>query len=170
MSAHADMRKNVLASIGKIALAAAAIVCLGGRGSVSAAPQTGALTLDVTDARPLHTRRLGGGLVLRVVKERSAHHPHFGWRLEVVRAPYRRTSANLLYQNRAGHGADPSQVYAWHVSDAHFPLERELKVRGRPYLVRVELLDCKVEGRGPEAGFVSGRLRVTWGRLPRARR
>lgn len=153
------MRKTVLAIL--------VVACLGARAGAAPQAGSGTLTLDVTDARTLHTRRLGDGLVLRVVKERSAHHRHFGWRLEVVRAPYRRTSANLLYQNRAGHGADPSQVYAWHVSDSHFPSERELKVRGRPYVVRVALVDCEVEGSGPEAGFVSGRLHISWERRAR---
>jgi hypothetical protein len=125
-----------------------------------------ALTLDVTARQRVFTRELGRGLLLRVVKERSASREHFGWRLEVVRKPYRRTSRNLLYQNSAGHGADPSQVYAWHVAERHFPDDRELKVRGYPYTVRVVLADCRVEGRGPEAGFVSGELRITWERRP----
>lgn len=150
-------------------LAALLSACLCGQVFGARQARENAVTLDVTDGRRLITRQLGRGLLLRVVKERSARHEHFGWRLEVVRAPYRRTSPNLLYQNRAGHGADPSQVYAWHVSDNHFPSERELKVRGQPYVVRVELSESRVEGSGPEARFVSGRLKVSWERLPRAR-
>lgn len=155
--------------LGGTALAALLSACLCAPAAGARPGRENAVALDVTDGRGLVTRPLGRGLLLRVVKERSARHEHFGWRLEVVRAPYGRTSPNLLYQNRAGHGADPSQVYAWHVSDRHFPDVRELKVRGQPYVVRVGLSDCRVEGSGPEARFVSGRLRISWERLPRAR-
>ena len=50
------------------------------------------------------------------------------------------------------------------MADRHFPNERELRVRGFPYVVRVALVDPTVEGSGPQAGFVSGAMRVTWER------
>lgn len=127
--------------------------------------QTGnAIQLDVTDRRKVVTRSIGRGLLLKVVKERSERHEHFGWRLEVVRKPYRHASPNLLYRNKAGYGADQSQVYAWHLAERQFPNERELKVRGYPYTVRVVLADCAVEGSGAEARFISGEMRISWER------
>lgn len=128
-----------------------------------ASRQLGSVSIDVTDERSLITRRIGRTLILRLVKERSVDREHFGWDVEVVRAPYRLESENLLYSN-LGHGPDPSMVYAWHVSDRYYPNERELPVRGYPYVVKVALADPRVEGSGPEAGFVSGTLVVSWAR------
>lgn len=123
----------------------------------------GPLNFSVTDRRRVITRDMGGGLLLRAVKERSANAEHFGWRVEVVRRPYRETSRNLLYHSRRTLGAHPSQVYAWHVASGQFPNERELDVSGRPVAVRLELINPEVVGEGPESRFVSGELRITWG-------
>ena len=123
----------------------------------------GELTFSVTDARAVITRDVGGGLLLRAVKERSAAQEHFGWRIEVARKPYRRNARNLLYHGRRTLGAHPSQVYAWHVTSGEFPNVRELPVEGRAVVVRVELINPSAEGRGPDSKFVSGELRLSWG-------
>ena len=135
-----------------------------GQATVSGQKRSGSLSFSVMDGRQVTSRPLGDGLVLRAVRERSADHEHFGWRLEVVRRPYRRTSRNLLYQNTASHGADQSQLYAWHLAEQHFPDERLLPVRGYPYTVRVVLADCMVEGRGADARFTAGEVRISWER------
>ena len=128
-----------------------------------AARPNGTLTFDVTDGRRVITRAMGGNLLLRVVKEKSVSQEHYGWRVEVVRQPYRRTSRNLLYHSRRTLGAHPSQVYAWHVATAEFPNERELDVWGYPITVRVTLIDPTVEGVGVDARFASGAIKITWG-------
>lgn len=156
------------------ALCILALILFGGAGA-PAQPRTagqagGEVVFGVTDARKVITREMGGNLLLRVVKESSAGQEHFGWRVEVVRKPYRRGARNLLYHSRRTLGAHPSQVYAWHVTTNHFPNERELEVWGRPVAVRVELLNPVAEGTGPEGRFVSGDIRITWGRKPRAGR
>jgi hypothetical protein len=101
---------------------------------------------------------------LRVVKDSSVKHKHFGWLVEVVRKPYKRNSPNLIYTNKPGVGADQSQVYAWHVAGGEFPNERQIKVRGFPYSVKISLIDTKTTGKGPGARFDSGTLRISWTR------
>jgi hypothetical protein len=142
------------------------ILCAG----AAAFAQTGAaerqgsvLTFDVTDGRRVITRDMNRGLLLRVVKEGSVSQEHYGWRVEVVRKPYRRSSRNLLYHSRRTLGAHPSQVYAWHVTSNQFPNIRELDVLGRPFRVRVELINAVAEGDGPDSSFVSGKVRISWG-------
>lgn len=127
-----------------------------------AKPTDKALLFDLTDARKIITRDMDGNLLLRIVKERSVSQEHFGWRVEVVRKPYRPSSVNLLYHSRRTLGAHPSHVYAWHVTQGHFPNSRELEVRGRPLTVLVELLEPLAQGDGADAKFVSGRIRITW--------
>jgi hypothetical protein len=124
----------------------------------------GELSFGVTDGRKVIARDMGAGLLLRAVKERSVTREHFGWRLEVVRKPYRASSRNLLYRSRRTLGAHPSQVYAWHVTSGQFPNLRDLDVRGRPITVRVELVNPVAEGDGPDARFVSGELKIIWTR------
>lgn len=132
-------------------------------GAAAARQGVGELSFDVTDARPLFTREMGGGLLLRVSKESSVTQRDFGWRVEVVRGPYREGSPNLLYHSRRTLGAHPSQVYAWHVTTGQFPNVRELAVAGRPLAVRVELVNPVAEGRGPDSRFLSGGVRISWG-------
>lgn len=136
----------------------------------AAAQPGGTLTFDVTDRRGVITRDMGGRLLLRVVKEKSVSQEHYGWRVEVVRQPYRRSSRNLLYHSRRTLGAHPSQVYAWHVTSAEFPNERELDVWGYPVAVRVTLIDPAAEGRGADGRFVSGTIKITWGRKEKGSR
>ena len=81
-----------------------------------------------------------------------------GGTLEVVHIPYRPESDNLLYTNPAGKGPDASVVYAWQVADRYYPNERELPVRGYPYVVRAVPVNPRLEGSGPKAWFISGRL------------
>lgn len=136
----------------------------------SAAGQRGGILIfGVTDGRKVITRDMGGGLLLRVVKERSVSQEHYGWRVEVVRKPYRRSSRNLLYHSRRTLGAHPSQVYAWHVTSAEFPPERALDVWGYPVTVRVTLINPAAEGAGEDGRFVSGTIRITWERKEKAR-
>lgn len=134
--------------------------------AVAAEAQTrtsGELTFGLTDARAVLTREVGPGLLLRAVKERSATQEHFGWRVEVVRRPYRRASRNLLYHSRRTLGAHPSQVYAWHVTSGQFPNVRELPVEGRAVVLRVELINPSAEGSGSDSRFLSGEMRISWG-------
>lgn len=130
----------------------------------------GTLTFDVTDGRRLITREISGNLLLRVVKEKSVGQEHYGWRVEVVRRPYRRSSRNLLYHSRRTLGAHPSQVYAWHVTTAEFPNERELDVWGSPLTVRVTLINPTTEGEGTDGRFVSGTIKIAWGRREKGSR
>lgn len=125
------------------------------------------LTFGVTDERKLITRDMGGGLLLRVVKEMTVGQTHYGWRVEVVRKPYRPSSRNLLYYSRRTLGAHPSQVYAWHVATGQFPNVRELEASTTPVSVRVELINPVAEGEGAESRFVSGEVRISWASKPR---
>lgn len=136
----------------------------------AAARVDGALTFEVTDGRRIITREMGRNLLLRVVKEKSVGQEHYGWRVEVVRQPYRRSSRNLLYHSRRTLGAHPSQVYAWHVTNAEFPNERELDVWGYPVAVRVTLINPATEGEGTNGQFVSGTIKITWGRQEKGSR
>jgi hypothetical protein len=146
-----------------VSLLVAALAAIAGPATARSAPNR--LEIDVTDVRDVVTRRIDAGLVLRIVKTRSVTCDDFGWDVEVVRVPEHAESPNLLYHNALGHGPDPSQVYAWHVAEGYYPNVREIPVRGQPYVVRVELAECRVRGRAVEACFVSGTLRVSWRRV-----
>lgn len=135
-----------------------------------AGQRDGTLTFSVTDERKVITREMGGRLLLRVVKERSVSQEHYGWRVEVVRKPYRRSSHNLLYHSRRTLGAHPSQVYAWHVISGEFPNERALEAWGYPVTVRVTLINPTAEGSGSDARFVSGTIKITWERKEKGAR
>jgi hypothetical protein len=143
---------------------AALVLCASAAASAQGRGQAGELSFGVTDGRRVITRDMGGGLLLRAVKESSAGHRHFGWSVEVVRRPYRRTSRNLLRRRTDTHGAHPSQVFAWHVGERQFPAERELEVSGRPLTVVIALVNPSVEGEGPASRFTSGEVRITWRR------
>jgi hypothetical protein len=132
------------------------------RSAYAAGLKTQAVSFRLTDQRQVITRTIGGGLLLRVVKERSASQQDFGWRVEVVRKPYLRSSRNLLYHSRRTLGAHPSQVYAWHVTTGEFPNVRVLGVWGRPLNIRIELIDPVAEGDGSDSKFVSGEIRISW--------
>lgn len=128
------------------------------------APAPHSITIDVTDGRRLFSRRIGPGLLLRVSKEASVDCANFGWNVEVVRAPRRPTSRNLLYSNPGGHGADPTQVYAWNVAQKHFPEPRELPARGTPYVVTVSIAGASVTGSDEKSCFEAGTMTVSWRR------
>jgi hypothetical protein len=53
-------------------------------------------------------------------------------------------------------------VYAWHVTTGEFPNVRVLGVWGRPFNIRIELIDPVAEGDGPDSKFVSGEIRIGW--------
>jgi hypothetical protein len=122
------------------------------------------LSINVTDERKIITRDINKNLLLRLIKDKSVDHEHFGWLVEVVRKPAGKNSTNLIYTNKLGVGADQSQVYAWHVAGGEFPNERQIKVRGYPYLIKISLKDPKIEGSGPDSRFVSGTLQISWSR------
>jgi hypothetical protein len=128
------------------------------------AQSSGSVSVSLTDKRKIITRSINKNLLLRVVKDSSIKHKHFGWLVEVVRQPYRRNSRNLIYTNPAGVGADPSQIYAWHITENEFPNEREIKVRGYPYSVKISLINGKTAGNREDARFVSGTLQINWRR------
>lgn len=156
----------------KVLLLIAIVLCgnaVGFAQTVNEGRRGGMLAFDVTDGRKIITRDMGGRLLLRVVKERSVSQEHYGWRVEVVRQPYRRTSRNLLYHSRRTLGAHPSQVYAWHVTSAEFPNERALEVSGYPVTVKVTLINPVAEGAGPDGRFVSGMIEITWERKEKGR-
>ena len=149
----------------KVLLLLAIVLCgnwLGFAQTVNVERRGDLLAFDVTDGRKVITRDMGRGLLLRVVKERSVSQEHYGWRVEVVRKPYRRSSRNLLYHSRRTLGAHPSQVYAWHVTSGEFPNERALEVWGYPVTVRVTLINPAAEGAGAEGRFVSGTIKISW--------
>ncbi|HYG09652.1 MAG TPA: hypothetical protein VD835_06740 [Pyrinomonadaceae bacterium] len=156
----------------KVLLLIAIVLCGGSIGfaqTVDGGQPGGGLAFDVTDGRKVITRDMGRGLLLRVVKERSVSQEHYGWRVEVVRKPYRSSSRNLLYHSRRTLGAHPSQIYAWHVTSGEFPNERALEVWGYPVTVRVTLINPVAEGAGPDGRFVSGTLKITWERKEKGR-
>lgn len=124
--------------------------------------QSNTLLIDVTSNQKLISRSIDKNLLLRVVKESSVSQKNFGWRLEVIRKPYSVNSANLVYHKKMATGSDPSQIYAWHISDNYFPNEREIKVRGYRLAVKIELINCHTEGSGPDARFISGKVKVSW--------
>jgi hypothetical protein len=156
----------------KVLLLIAIVLCGGSIGFAQTADgerRGGVLAFDVTDGRKVITRDMGRGLLLRVVKERSVSQEHYGWRVEVVRKPYRSSSRNLLYHSRRTLGAHPSQVYAWHVTSGEFPNERALEVWGYPFTVKVTLINPVAEGTGSDGRFVSGTLKITWERKNKGR-
>lgn len=151
----------------KIPFLLSIILCAGALASAQragAGRPGGMLSFDVTDGRRVITRDMGGNLLLRVVKEKSVSQENYGWRVEVVRKPYRRSSRNLLYHSRRTLGAHPSQVYAWHVASGEFPNERHLDAWGYPVAVKVTLINPTIEGAGTDSRFVSGTLKITWER------
>jgi hypothetical protein len=156
----------------KVLLLIAIVLCacaVGFAQTVKGERPGGILAFEVTDGRKVITRDIDGRLLLRVVKERSVSQEHYGWRVEVVRKPYRRSSRNLLYHSRKTLGAHPSQVYAWHVTSGEFPNERALEVWGYPVIVRVTLINPAAEGAGEDGRFVSGTIKIIWERKEKAR-
>lgn len=136
------------------------ICCFAQAGSVNAQARN-KISIDVTDTRKVITRDVNKNLLLRLVKD-SINHEHFCWYVEVFRKPYRKNSANLIYTNKTGVTSDRSQVCAWQVSEQYFPNERELKVRGYPFAVKIALINPATEGTESSARFVSGTLEVSW--------
>lgn len=112
------------------------------------------IAIDLTDARTLYLRDITPELMLAIRKESSA-----GWSLEVVRRPLTANAPNLI--GGAG-GADASQVYASQVSARTYSNPRVLPVQGAPYELRVDLEDAKVNGKGGQAAFTDGKLRISW--------
>ena len=116
------------------------------------------ITIDLLDDRIMLSRVIAPELVVRLVNIGGSEHQ--GWEVEVLRRPVSVDSRNLIHY--APHGPDLSEVFAWHVAERHFPDERTIDVRGYPITVTIQLIDPRVTGTGPDARFVSGRLRVGW--------
>jgi len=116
------------------------------------------ITIDLLDDRVMLSRVIAPELVVRLVNVGGSEHQ--GWEVEVLRRPVSVDSRNLIHS--APHGPDLSEVFAWHVAERHFPDERIIDVRGYPITVTIQLIDPRVTGKGPDARFVSGRLRVSW--------
>jgi hypothetical protein len=132
--------------------------------AVAKAQSANTLSINLTDKRKLFTRNIGKNLLLRVVKDSSVNQEHFCWNVEVVRKPHRKNSANLIYSNKTGTTADPSQICAWQVPEQYFPNEREIEVRGYPYTIKISLVRPKAEGKEADSRFTSGNLEITWTR------
>lgn len=122
------------------------------------------ISINLTDKQKLFTRDIGKELLLRVVKDSSVSQEHFCWNVEVVRKPYDENSTNLIYTNKTGTTADPSQICAWQISEQYFPNEREIEVRGYPYTIKISLVQPKAEGKEADSRFTSGSLEITWTR------
>ncbi len=120
------------------------------------------LTINLTSSQKVYTQAIGKGLLLRVTKESSVKHKNFGWIIEVVKKPYRKNSRNLIYQNKTGTTADLSQVYAWQVGHGDFPNKRNLLIKNYRLNIGINLIKPKTKGENENAGFVSGKLKITW--------
>lgn len=128
----------------------------------SFAKMTGEIQIDLTDQRKVFETDFGTNLVLRVRKDSSVQNRDFGWILEVNYKSSKRDAKNLIYSNPTGTTADRSQVYAWQVGNREFPNYRVLTVKGRPQIIKVTLIDPKIEGEGENARFTSGKLKISW--------
>lgn len=126
------------------------------------AKPTGGVQIDLTDERKIFETDFGANMVLRVIKDSSVQHRDFGWILEVNYKSAKRGAQNLIYSNPTGTTADKSQIYAWQVGSREFPNYRALTVKGQPQIVKVTLIDPKVEGEGENARFTSGKLKISW--------
>ena len=118
-----------------------------------------ALEVDVLDKMDF-SLPLGRDIVLNVSRDGTT-----GWYLTATdrRLP---NSPNFFYDCLCGHGPRPHEMYAWHFVDMYFPSDRILPIHGYPLEVRVRCLECKVEKSGQDVHFVSGKIEVSWRRLP----
>ena len=119
-----------------------------------------ALRFSVLDSTPSFERSIGPGLRIQVRND-----PPLGWAVSVVSSrPSSKDPSNLLHHSRDWHGPHPSDVYAWSYASRFHSDERILSVFGRPYEVRIRLVDCRTSGAGEEAVFVDGSIEVAWRR------
>jgi hypothetical protein len=123
------------------------------------------LRFDVTDLRNEITRPIDTSLMLRVVRVRHHRAKHFGWEVQVVERTQQGQGHNLLRGKPSAGGPHPSDVLAWLSRDRRFPDERLLIVPGRPYELRIRLINCRTEQIDDEASFASGEIEVSWRRL-----
>jgi hypothetical protein len=77
-----------------------------------------------------------------------------GWEIGVIASPPRDFPINLLYHSNQWHGPYPTQIYAWHLLENHFPNTRWLCVSGQPIEVKLEIKNAKVKAEGESAIFV----------------
>lgn len=108
------------------------------------------IAIDLTDARTLYMRDITPDLMLAIRKEGGS-----GWSLEVVRRPLTANAPNLI-------GADAAQVYASQVQARTYQSPRVLPLQGTPVELRVDLDNAKVNGKGAQAAFSGGKLRISW--------
>ena len=84
------------------------------------------------------------------------------WSWEVAVRDGSKAGENLLYHSSEWHGPYPTMIDAWIISDHYFPASNELAVRGYPWRVSIECVDCKTAGERTKEHFVSGTIRVRW--------
>jgi hypothetical protein len=150
----------------------AILFCLTLMGTISgcrqndrAREQDDRLTLSVTDTTQHIERRIARGLQLEV-RRQGTYARAAGWDVAVY-ATGDTARENLLYHSREWHGPYPTQVYAWSEAENYFGKgARELPVRGHPWLVLLECVECVTEGTGDVARFTRGELKIEWRPIP----
>lgn len=120
------------------------------------------IEFDLTDNRAEFSKKIAGGLILKVTKDRSTKTDDFGWIIGVFKKKDKMFRNNLIYTNLTGNTADNSQVYAWHVGNSQFPLKREISIKKTSKKLKIRVIDPVVEGVGPDAAFISGKLEISW--------
>lgn len=148
----------------KFNIAILLVMLVWGVQGVFASRPTGEIKINLTDKRKVFETDFGNNLVLRVVKDSSIKHRDFGWILEVRYKSSKRNFDNLIHTNPTGTTADKSQVYAWHIANGEFPNHRVLIVKGHTQIIKIDLLNPKIEGEGEDARFISGKLKISWSR------
>jgi hypothetical protein len=121
--------------------------------------ESSAIMIDLLDDRRVVSQVMTPQLLLRL-ENVSAGNERWGWEVQVLRRPVSIDSRNLIHQTP--HGPGPSDVLAWQVAENSFPNERLVDVKGYPITVRIQLIEPRVSGKGADALFTSGRLRVSW--------
>ena len=86
------------------------------------------------------------------------------WSWEVAVRDGVSNGENLLYESPEWHGPYPTMVDAWIIREHYFPALNELPVRGYPWQVTIQCVDCSVEGEHTKEHFVAGTLLVRWRR------
>lgn len=141
-----------------VQLLAATALTLGLLGPAIAQDNNNTLVIPLAEQTRLYLRELAPGYVLSVRRQAGADNASKGWGLEVLSRPITADAANLL------EGRGPLLVLAGNVVDrkARVRYPQTMQVKGTAYQLKVDLHRPKVEGKGSEAVFTSGELRLTW--------
>jgi hypothetical protein len=121
-------------------------------------PSRGSVELPVTASSGL-TRRISDKLALTIDRRVDAEGI---WSWEVAVRDGRKSGENLLYHSRQWHGPYPTMLDAWIIRSRYFPASNELAVRGYPWRVSIQCLECQVAGERSKEHFVRGTIRVRW--------